>query len=91
MNCFTPGTNESTYGGNPLACKVAIAAIDAILEEEMVENAAKMGKILQCELKERLNKTRVTEVRGRGLLAAVVFDIGTRDEIFALELSYIYT
>ncbi|XKL69035.1 hypothetical protein PGB90_006804 [Kerria lacca] len=74
MDCFTPGTHGSTYGGNPLACKIAITALDVILEENMIENAANMGEIFRSELTKRLDKKKALIVRGRGLLNAVVLD-----------------
>lgn len=74
MDCFTPGTHGSTYGGNPLACKIAMTALDVILEENLVENSAKMGEIFRSELTKRLDKKRVKLVRGLGLLNAIVLD-----------------
>lgn len=74
MDCFTPGTHGSTYGGNPLACKIAMTALDVILEENLVENSAKMGEIFRTELTKKLDKKRVKQVRGRGLLNAIVLD-----------------
>lgn len=76
MDCFTAGTHGSTYGGNPLACKIALTSIDVILQEGMIENAAIMGSILRNELTKRLDKKRVTEVRGQGLLNAIVLNEG---------------
>ncbi|GJQ86229.1 Oat [Trypoxylus dichotomus] len=66
-----PGEHGSTYGGNPLACKVATAALEVIIEEKLTENAAKLGKILEKELM-KLPKQFVKEVRGKGLLWAIV-------------------
>ncbi len=74
MDCFTPGTHGSTYGGNPLACKIAMTALDVILEENMIENCAKMGEILRSELRRKLDKKKAPVVRGRGLLNAIVLD-----------------
>lgn len=76
MDCFTPGTHGSTYGGNPLACKIAMTALDVILQEGMIENAAEMGSIFRSELTRRLHKNRAPEVRGKGLLNAVVLNKG---------------
>lgn len=76
MDCFTPGTHGSTYGGNPLACKIAMTALDVIFNEKMIENSAKMGEIFRTELSKRLDKTKAPVVRGRGLLNAVVLNSG---------------
>ncbi|KAK3559783.1 hypothetical protein QTP86_020724 [Hemibagrus guttatus] len=71
MLTIKPGEHGSTYGGNPLACRVGIAAIQVMEEEKLAENAARMGKILRVELN-KLPKEIVTEVRGKGLLNAIV-------------------
>lgn len=60
----------STFGGNPLACKVAIAALEVIKEEHLAENAMKMGEIFRQELK-NIPHEMVSEVRGKGLLNAI--------------------
>ena len=66
-----PGEHGSTYGGNPLACAVAMKALEVIKTEKMVENAQEMGKLLRAELA-KLNSPFVTLIRGRGLLNAIV-------------------
>lgn len=66
-----PGEHGSTYGGNPLACAVALKALEVIKDEKMVENAYKMGEILRAELA-KLNSPFVASIRGRGLLNAIV-------------------
>ncbi len=68
-----PGEHGSTYGGNPLACKVAIAALKVLKEEKLAENAAKMGEIFRTELRKNLPMW-ITEVRGKGLMNAMVVD-----------------
>lgn len=71
MLTIKPGEHGSTFGGNPLACKVAIAALNVIKDEKLAENAEKMGKIFREEMK--AIKTEMIElVRGKGLLNAVV-------------------
>ncbi|CAB3241052.1 unnamed protein product [Arctia plantaginis] len=70
MDVITPGTHGSTYGGNPLACVVATESIKVLLEEKMVENAAKLGEVFHRELN-GLSKSKVTAVRCRGLMAAI--------------------
>jgi ornithine--oxo-acid transaminase len=69
-----PGEHGSTFGGNPLGCKVAIAALRVLEEEKLAENAHKMGEILRSEIKKRLPKEIVKHVRGRGLLNAIIMD-----------------
>ncbi len=66
-----PGEHGSTYGGNPLACAVAMKALEVIKAENMVENSLKMGEILRAELA-NLNSPFVASIRGRGLLNAIV-------------------
>ncbi|XP_060795196.1 ornithine aminotransferase, mitochondrial [Neoarius graeffei] len=71
MLTIKPGEHGSTYGGNPLACRVAMAALQVLEEEKLEENAAEMGKLLRVELN-KLPKEVVTQVRGKGLLNAIV-------------------
>lgn len=66
-----PGEHGSTYGGNPLACAVAITALTVLKEEKMAENATVMGELLRSELA-KLNSPYITTIRGRGLLNAIV-------------------
>ncbi len=66
-----PGEHGSTYGGNPLACAVAMKALEVIKDEKMVENSFKMGEILRTELA-KLNSPFIASIRGRGLLNAIV-------------------
>ena len=66
-----PGEHGSTYGGNPLACAVAMKALEVIKSEKMVENSYKMGEILRAELA-NLNSPFIASIRGRGLLNAIV-------------------
>tara|TARA_B100000927_G_scaffold289719_1_gene286871 strand:+ start:913 stop:2124 length:1212 start_codon:yes stop_codon:yes gene_type:complete len=71
MMCIKPGEHGSTYGGNPLANKVAIAALEVIKQEKLSENAQILGNILRNEL-EKINSDMITIVRGKGLLNAIV-------------------
>lgn len=71
MLVIKPGEHGSTYGGNPLACKVAMTALEVLKEENLAENAEKMGQYLRSEL-EQLPKDIVQTVRGKGLLNAIV-------------------
>jgi ornithine--oxo-acid transaminase len=71
MLTIKPGEHGSTYGGNPLACKVAITALTVLKEEKMAENAAAMGQLLRDELN-ALQSPGISLVRGKGLLNAIV-------------------
>lgn len=86
MDLFTPGTHGSTYGGNPLACKVAMAALDVLQDEKLVENSFKMGQIFRNELSS-LDPKVVKEVRGKGLFNAVVINEGFDAWKICLELA----
>lgn len=66
-----PGEHGSTYGGNPLACAVAIAALQVLKDDNMVENAEAMGELLRSEIR-KLNSPFIDLVRGKGLLNAIV-------------------
>jgi ornithine--oxo-acid transaminase len=70
MGVFNPGDHGSTFGGNPLGAAVARAALQALTEEKMVENAAAMGEYFMEQLEE-INSPNVKQVRGRGLLIGV--------------------
>jgi len=75
MNVIKPGQHGSTYGGNPVACRIAMEALSVIKEENLVENSARMGEIFRSELKEKLGGLDwVTDIRGKGLLNAIVVD-----------------
>ncbi len=71
MLCIKPGEHGSTFGGNPVAAKVAIAALEVIKEEKLTENAERLGKIFRDEMK-KIKSDRVEIVRGKGLLNAIV-------------------
>lgn len=73
MLCIKPGEHGSTYGGNPLGCVVAMAALKVLIKEGMIENAEKMGKKLRDSLSS-LNSPLISCIRGRGLLNAIVID-----------------
>jgi ornithine--oxo-acid transaminase len=73
MLSIKPGQHGSTFGGNPLACQVAIAALKVIKEEKLPENAERLGKIFRKELQTLAEKYPViSKVRGKGLLNAMV-------------------
>lgn len=71
MLTISPGEHGSTYGGNPLAAKVAIAALEVVREEKLAENAYLMGELFREEMR-NLNHPMIKQVRGKGLLNAVV-------------------
>lgn len=71
MLTLKPGEHGSTFGGNPLACAVATAAMQVILDEGLIDRAAKLGEIFRNELK-AMNSPHVEFVRGKGLLNAAV-------------------
>ncbi len=73
MLTIKPGEHGSTYGGNPLACKVAIAALTVLKEENMAANAEAMGAIFRAELA-KLQSPFIAVIRGKGLLNAVVIN-----------------
>ncbi len=86
MLTIKPGEHGSTYGGNPLACRIAIAALSVLKEEKMTENAAAMGELLRAGLKQ-INSPYIKIVRGKGLLNAVVIDHHHPDAAWELCLS----
>jgi ornithine--oxo-acid transaminase len=71
MLCIKPGEHGSTFGGNPLACKVAIAALEVVKEENLAANAFYLGELLRKELR-NIKSEMITAVRGKGLLNAIV-------------------
>ncbi|NDC78063.1 MAG: ornithine--oxo-acid transaminase [Chitinophagia bacterium] len=71
MLTIRPGQHGSTYGGNPLACRVAIASLQVLVEEDMAENAERMGRIFREGLM-RLQSPFIRSVRGKGLLNAIL-------------------
>jgi ornithine--oxo-acid transaminase len=70
MDVLHPGEHGSTFGGNPLACAVARAALRVLVEEDMTGNAARMGEYLIAALRD-IASGRIKEIRGRGLMLAV--------------------
>lgn len=72
LGLFTPGTHGSTYGGNPLACATALAALDVLTKEKLAERAAELG-VYFLERLGGLKHPSLKEVRGLGLLCAVEF------------------
>ena len=75
MLCIKPGEHGSTFGGNPLACAVAKAALEVVIEENLASNAEKLGAYFRNKMNEYIYKSDlVTLVRGKGLLNAIVIN-----------------
>ena len=83
MMTIKPGEHGSTYGGNPLACCVAMASLQVLKDENMAENAAKMGVIFRNEI-EKLQSPLIKLVRGKGLLNAMVIEHPNKDAAWDL-------
>ena len=75
MMCIKPGEHGSTFGGNPLACTVARAALEVVVDENLAKNALELGNIFRSELSEKLADSNIVKlVRGKGLLNAIVIN-----------------
>jgi ornithine--oxo-acid transaminase len=66
MDVFRPGDHGSTFGGNPLACAIAVAALRVIVDEDLASRSAELGEYF-LRLLGSLDNPRITEIRGRGL------------------------
>ena len=75
MLTIKPGEHGSTFGGNPVACEVAMAALNVIRDEKLAENAAKMGVIFREKLQSYIDGSKIVEkIRGKGLLNAIIIN-----------------
>jgi len=75
MNVIRPGNHGSTFGGNPIAAAVAIAALEVVKDEKLAENANYLGKIFRTELNKYISKSNLVKlVRGKGLLNAILIN-----------------
>lgn len=75
MNVIKPGQHGSTFGGNPLACAVAIAALEVVKDEKLAENSEKLGNLFRSELQKFIDTNDLIKlVRGKGLLNAIVIN-----------------
>ncbi|TVR17855.1 MAG: ornithine--oxo-acid transaminase [Balneolaceae bacterium] len=78
MDVIKPGQHGSTFGGNPLACRIAMAALDVVIEEKLAQNARKLGKIFREEMEQLKSECKLLKtVRGKGLLNAVEINDST--------------
>jgi ornithine--oxo-acid transaminase len=79
MLCIKPGEHGSTFGGNPIACAVAMASLEVIKDEKLIENADKMGEMFRSRMRALMQRypEKVSAVRGKGLLNAI--DIKEKD------------
>ncbi|HDS28976.1 MAG TPA: ornithine--oxo-acid transaminase [Candidatus Acetothermia bacterium] len=84
MDLFNPGSHGSTFGGNPLACACAIAAIDVVLDEGLVERSRELGQYLMEELR-KISSPVIRQVRGRGLFVGLVLTSQARPYCEALK------
>ena len=86
MMCIGPGEHGSTFGGNPLACAVAHAALEVIINENLIEKAFDLGNIFRAKLNSYIKNSKVVKlVRGKGLLNAIVIN-DTTDSKTAWEI-----
>ncbi len=75
MLTIKPGQHGSTFGGNPLAAKIALAALEVVEEEKLAENAQVLGELFRAEMNRIISKTElITAVRGKGLLNAILIN-----------------
>lgn len=75
MDVIRPGNHGSTFGGNPLACAVAMAALEVVRDEKLAENADRLGKLFRSEMKKLIQESDLIRlVRGKGLLNAIVIN-----------------
>lgn len=83
MMTIKPGEHGSTYGGNPLACKVAMAALQILKDENLAENAATLGEMLRSELA-ALQSKHISVIRGKGLLNAIIIKHSSKEAAWDL-------
>lgn len=75
MNVIKPGQHGSTFGGNPIACAVAVAALDVVADEKLSERAEELGQLFRAEIQKIIEKNElITKVRGKGLLNAIMIN-----------------
>jgi ornithine--oxo-acid transaminase len=86
MLTIRPGEHGSTYGGNPLACRVAIESLEVLKDERLADNARELGELFRAELL-ALRSPHIRQVRGKGLLNAVIIDHPRADAAWELCLA----
>jgi ornithine--oxo-acid transaminase len=75
MNVIKPGQHGSTFGGNPIACAVAVAALDVVADEKLSERAEQLGQLFRAEIEKIIERNSlITKVRGKGLLNAILIN-----------------
>ena len=75
MDVIQPGQHGSTFGGNPMACSVAMEALEVIRDEKLTQNARRLGKLFRAEMQAYIDQSSIVlKVRGRGLLNAIVIN-----------------
>ncbi|MBM4762854.1 ornithine--oxo-acid transaminase [Bacillus sp. B15-48] len=84
LGVFNPGSHGSTFGGNPMACAVSIAALKVLKDENLAERSLELGEYFMSKLKE-INSTKVKEIRGRGLFIGVELNESARKYCEALK------
>lgn len=84
LDVFTPGSHGSTFGGNPLASAVSIAAIDVIIDEDLPGRSLELGEYFKSELK-KIEHPSIKEVRGRGLFIGIELHESARPYCEALK------
>ncbi len=83
MDTIKPGEHGSTYGGNPLACKVAMTSLQVLVDEQMAENSLELGKYFRQGLR-AIGHEHISVVRGKGLFNAIVIDHPDKDAAWAI-------
>jgi ornithine--oxo-acid transaminase len=80
MSVFSPGSHGSTFGGNPLACAIADAALDVLVEEELADRSSEMGAYFVQGLR-AINSAKIKDIRAKGLLIGVEFHLGPGETV----------
>ena len=84
LGVFEPGSHGSTFGGNPLACAVSIAALDVIVDENLADRSLELGQYFKAEL-QKIDNPIIKEVRGKGLFIGMELNTAARPYCEALK------